>query len=55
VGNIQTHFKNKYGRIRTVIVDPSGQYLYITTSNTDGRGNPSSVDDRLIRIPISVF
>jgi len=55
MGDIKAHFKNKYGRIRTVTVDPAGEYLYITTSNTDGRGNPPSVDDRLIRIPISVF
>lgn len=55
VGNIQTHFKNEYGRIRSVAVSPSGEYLFITTSNTDGRGNPSAQDDILLRVPVLVF
>lgn len=46
---LKTHFKGEFGRIREVILDPDNM-LYITTSNRDGRGNPNSDDDRIIRI-----
>lgn len=46
---LRTHFKGQFGRIREVILGPDGM-LYITTSNKDGRGNPRSGDDKLIRI-----
>jgi len=32
-----------------VATGPDG-YLYILTSNQDGRGNPESNDDRILRI-----
>src|SRR3989344_5760077 len=44
-----THFKGEFGRIREVIVGPDG-FLYLTTSNKDGRGTPAKMDDRIIRI-----
>ncbi|CAD6513800.1 Glucose sorbosone dehydrogenase [metagenome] len=37
------------GRIRDVVQDPDGS-LYVITSNTDGKGFPDSMDDRLLRI-----
>jgi len=37
------------GRIRAVVMGPDG-YLYFTTSNQDGRGNPAPNDDRVLRI-----
>lgn len=37
------------GRIRDVGEGPDG-YLYIITSNTDGKGFPDNTDDKLIRI-----
>lgn len=37
------------GRIRDVGMGPDG-FLYVITSNTDGKGFPSSTDDRLLRI-----
>lgn len=46
---LKTHFKSQFGRIRDVVLGPD-QMLYITTSNKDGRGNPTSDDDRIIRI-----
>lgn len=46
---LKTHFKNELGRIREVIVGPDNM-LYITTSNRDGRGNPSPDDDKIIRV-----
>lgn len=38
-----------YGRIRAVAAGPDG-YLYFATSNRDGRGQPASDDDRIMRI-----
>ncbi len=49
VSELKTHLKGVYGRIRTVRVGPDGM-LYLTTSNRDGRGNPASDDDILIRV-----
>ncbi len=40
------------GRIRTVVVAPDGS-LWLTTSNTDGRGDPRDGDDRVVRVSIS--
>lgn len=37
------------GRIRAVVMGPDG-YLYFTTSNQDGRGDPAANDDRVLRI-----
>ncbi|HEX6730189.1 MAG TPA: PQQ-dependent sugar dehydrogenase [Pyrinomonadaceae bacterium] len=39
----------KYGRIRDVAEGPDG-FLYFSTSNRDGRGNPTNDDDRIIRL-----
>lgn len=52
--NIQTlylkeHFKGQFGRIRDVVLGPD-KMLYITTSNRDGRGNPNTDDDKIIKI-----
>ena len=47
-------FKNQFGRIRDVVLGPDGM-LYITTSNTDGRGNPKVDDDTLIKINPKIF
>ena len=46
---LNEHFKGVFGRIRTVRLGPDG-FLYFTTSNRDGRGNPEAVDDRIVRI-----
>ena len=46
---LSVHFKEQFGRIRDVIVGPDG-FLYISTSNQDGREKPASGDDKIIRI-----
>jgi glucose/arabinose dehydrogenase len=45
-------FTGKYGRIRTVEVAPDGA-LWVSTSNTDGRGDVRDADDRILRFPAS--
>ena len=48
-------FQDEFGRLRDVQTGPDG-YLYILTSNQDGRGIPESNDDRIIRIvPITML
>ncbi len=42
-------YPGEYGRIREVAMGPDG-YLYLTTSNHDGRGQPAPDDDRVLRI-----
>ena len=42
-------FVGEYGRMRTVVVAPDGR-LWVTTSNTDGRGDPAADDDRILLI-----
>jgi len=39
----------EYGRLRSVVEGPDG-FLYITTSNRDGRGQPSANDDQVLRM-----
>ncbi|MEO6508782.1 MAG: PQQ-dependent sugar dehydrogenase, partial [Patescibacteria group bacterium] len=41
--------KDKYGRIRDVVLGPDNK-LYITTSNLDGRGSPRQGDDLVLEI-----
>lgn len=49
------HFSGDFGRLRAVTIGPDGEYLYLTTSNTDGRGEERPGDDRLIRVPVEAF
>jgi len=48
------HFRAQLGRIRAVDLGPDGD-LYVTTSNTDGRGAPLPGDDKLIKINPAIF
>ena len=42
-------FQDEFGRIRDVQTGPDG-FLYVLTSNQDGRGSPNINDDRILRI-----
>lgn len=45
--------ENRYGRLRDVVSGPDG-YLYLCTSNRDGRTTPVADDDRVLRmVPVS--
>ncbi|MBG6225357.1 glucose/arabinose dehydrogenase [Arthrobacter sp. CAN_A2] len=50
-GSFTDLYAGAYGRLRDVAAGPDGDLL-ILTSNTDGRGEPSSTDDRLLRVPL---
>lgn len=48
----QDFLKGEYGRLRTV-VSAGGNRLWVTTSNTDGRGHPRTGDDRILELRVS--
>ncbi|HET6295475.1 MAG TPA: PQQ-dependent sugar dehydrogenase [Kribbella sp.] len=52
VGEPVAFFNGQFGRLRTVEAAPDGS-LWLTTSNTDGRGDVKDGDDRILRITIS--
>ncbi len=49
VAELRTHLAGEYGRLRAIVTDPDGM-LFLTTSNTDGRGSPDGTDDRVLRL-----
>ncbi len=46
----EEEFLTSYGRIRDVVL--IGDYLYITTSNRDGRNIPKEGDDKILRMKV---
>ena len=50
-GKPRALFQGEYGRIRTIEVAPDDS-LWVTTSNTDGRGDPARRDDRILRVTL---
>ncbi len=46
---LKKHFQGEFGRVRVVSLGQEN-FLYISTSNTDGRGSPRQNDDKIIRI-----
>ncbi|MGY1842213.1 PQQ-dependent sugar dehydrogenase [Modestobacter sp. SYSU DS0875] len=45
----ESFLEGRYGRLRSVAVDPAGA-LWITTSNRDGIGQPAEDDDKVLRV-----
>lgn len=46
---LRRFFAGQFGRLRDVVVGPDN-FLYLSTSNRDGRGAPTIIDDRIIKI-----
>jgi glucose/arabinose dehydrogenase len=46
------YFAGDFGRIRTVLEGPEGE-LWFVTNNTDGRGDPTEGDDRIVSVPLA--
>nr|WP_246469866.1 PQQ-dependent sugar dehydrogenase [Streptomyces olivoverticillatus] len=51
-GAPQDFLHSRYGRLRSVLATDDGG-LWLTTSNTDGRGEPSRDDDRLLLLKVT--
>lgn len=49
---ISKYFIQEFGRIRAVTKDTDG-FIYISTSNRDGRGSVNALDDKIIKIDAS--
>jgi glucose/arabinose dehydrogenase len=49
VAGFHQYLQGTYGRLRAVVSGPDG-FLYLTTSNRDGRGTVHAGDDKVIRI-----
>ncbi|HEY6911412.1 MAG TPA: PQQ-dependent sugar dehydrogenase [Myxococcales bacterium] len=45
----EVYFRQKYGRLREIVMTPSGE-LWVTTSNCDTRGECGPQKDRILRI-----
>ncbi len=50
-GDPVAYLDGRYGRLRTVERAPDGS-LWVTTSNTDGRGDARAGDDRILRVEL---
>jgi glucose/arabinose dehydrogenase len=46
------YFAGQFGRIRDVTAGPDGT-LWLLTNNTDGRGNPTDGDDRILQVQLA--
>jgi len=54
VASLKKHFVKQFGRLRALALGPDG-FFYLSTSNTDGRGEPNAGDDKIIRIRPDAF
>jgi glucose/arabinose dehydrogenase len=50
VGAPVAHLRGTYGRLRNAVASADGSVLWLATSNTDGRGDPTADDDRLLAL-----
>lgn len=50
VAEAEVAYAGEFGRLRDVVTTPSGE-VWLLTNNTDGRGDPTAADDRILRVP----
>jgi len=50
-GRPEALLQGRYGRLRAAVTAPDGA-LWLLTSNRDGRGDPGSQDDRVLRLAV---
>lgn len=46
---LKIHLQRRLGRLRDVVIGPDG-FIYLSTSNRDGRALPASDDDQILRV-----
>lgn len=51
---LKNHLFQEFGRLRAVVIGPDN-FIYISTSNTDGRGEIKNNDDKIIKINPNIF
>ncbi|HYF67253.1 MAG TPA: PQQ-dependent sugar dehydrogenase [Ohtaekwangia sp.] len=51
IAKVERYLYRKYGRLRNAIQGPDGK-IYIAVSNQDGRGDPLTIDDRIIAFTV---
>lgn len=51
IAQVLPHFAGQFGRLRAVAIGLDG-FLYVTTSNRDGRGEPQMGDDKVLKIDL---
>jgi glucose/arabinose dehydrogenase len=49
----KTHFFGDFGRLRAVVLHNG--FIYVSTSNMDGRGEEKEGDDKIIKINLEIF
>ncbi|MEK7133207.1 MAG: PQQ-dependent sugar dehydrogenase [Patescibacteria group bacterium] len=49
-----SHFRGAFGRLRAIQIGPDG-FMYVSASNTDGRGEVRGNDDKIIKINPKIF
>nr|MBP7213551.1 PQQ-dependent sugar dehydrogenase [Anaerolineaceae bacterium] len=49
--SLNRNFVNQFGRLRAIRLGPDG-FLYVGTSNRDGRGSPNENDDQIFKIDL---
>lgn len=52
LGTAKALLQGTYGRLRTVLPAPGGGGLWVSTSNTDGRGTVRDGDDRILDVKL---
>ncbi|HLF53703.1 MAG TPA: PQQ-dependent sugar dehydrogenase [Candidatus Nanoarchaeia archaeon] len=50
---LKEYFKGQFGRLRAIVLH--NDFVYVSTSNKDGRGSARIGDDKILKIPAALF